>query len=57
LFQKRNSPLVIWIVAIEIGDKRTCITDCGHGRRNLRRAFVAGDWLPTMQPARSLVME
>src|ERR1700738_327604 len=39
LFHLRNSPLVMRIVAIEIGKKGTRVTDRDHERRNLARAF------------------
>src|SRR5215471_2476263 len=55
LFHKRNSPLVMRVIAIEISKEWTCVTDRDHGRLNLLRVFVAGDRRPARLPARSLV--
>ena len=55
LFHQRDSPLVMRIVAIEIGKERPRVTDRDHGRRNLARAFVADNRLPARLPARSAV--
>src|SRR6266545_592101 len=44
-------------VAIEIGKEGPRVTDRNHGRRNLRRAFVAESLLPARLPARSALIE
>lgn len=56
LFHKRDSPLVMGIVAIEIGEQRTSVTYRDHGRRNLLRAFVPGTRLPARVPAKSALI-
>jgi len=55
LSHKRNSPLVMRVVAIEIRKEGTRVTDRDHWRLNLFRAFVAGDRRPARLPARSLL--
>jgi hypothetical protein len=56
LFHEGNSPRVMRIVPIQVGKERTRITDRDHGRRNLVRAFVAGNRLPPKLPARSALI-
>jgi len=56
LFHKSDSPLVMRIVAIEIGKEGTRVTDRRHGRRNRARAFVAGNRRPDKLPARSALI-
>jgi hypothetical protein len=56
LFHKRDSPLVMRIVAIEIGKERARVTDRDHRRLNLLRAFVAGSRRPDRLPARSALI-
>jgi len=55
LLHKRDSPLVVRIVSIEIGKEEARVTDRDHGRRNLARAFVADNRRPARLPARSAV--
>ena len=52
MFHLRNSALVMRIVTIEIGEERARVTDRDHGRRNLMRAFVAGNGRPARLPAK-----
>jgi hypothetical protein len=54
--QKCDSPFVVGIVAVEIRQERARVTDRGHGRRNLARAFVAGNRLPARLPAKSALI-
>ena len=42
LFHKGDSPLMMRIVTIEVGEEGTRVTNRDHGRRNRRRALVAG---------------
>ena len=56
LFHQLDSPCVVRIVAIEVGKERARVTDRDHGRRNLLRAFVAGNRLPARLPARSALI-
>ena len=56
LLHKLDSPNVMRIIAIEVGEEGTRITDRDHGRRNLGRAFVAGNRLPAKLPARSALI-
>ena len=53
LFHLRNRPIVMGIVAIEIGKEGTRVTDRDHARRNLARAFVADNRRPARLPVRS----
>lgn len=56
VFHDRDGPQVMRIVAIEIGKQRTSVTDRDHGRRNLARAFVAGNRPPAKLPAKSALI-
>jgi len=55
LFHQGDGPLVMRIVAIEIGKEGACVAYRNHGRRNLARAFVADNRWPAKLPARSAV--